>query len=89
MKPITVQPSCKAIRLLFKKGLQNTDRQWDVQLKSFAASANKSSVSEEELEKLRQLPDHHTMPQITRMRSNPARLNVNYEGKQRYRLCST
>lgn len=75
-------PILQSNRVAFQNGLQNSDRQWDVQLKSFAASANKSSVSEAEMEKLRQLPDHHAMPQISRMRSNPARLNVNYEGNR-------
>lgn len=72
----------QAPRVAFQNGLQNSQRQWDVQLKSFAASVNKSSVSEEELEKLRQIPDHHAFPQLTRLRSNPVKMNVNYEGNR-------
>ncbi|MBK7010533.1 MAG: T9SS type A sorting domain-containing protein [Saprospiraceae bacterium] len=62
--------------------LTENKNQWDPQVKSFAASVNKSSVSEEEMELLRQRPDSHKEPQITRMRNNPVKLNVNYEGNK-------
>ncbi|MBK7223796.1 MAG: hypothetical protein IPH94_21630 [Saprospiraceae bacterium] len=51
--------------------LTENKNQWDPQVKSFAASVNKSSVSEEEMELLRQRPDSHKEPQISRMRNSP------------------
>lgn len=62
--------------------LTENKNQWDPQVKSFAASVNKSSVSEEEMELLRQRPDSHKEPQISRMRSTPVKLNINYEGNK-------
>lgn len=63
-------------------GFITENRQWDVQLKSFAASANKSSVSDEELELLSRKPDAHGRPDISKLRNNPVKLNVNYEGNR-------
>ncbi len=62
--------------------LTENKNQWDPQVKSFAASVNKSSVSEEEMELLRQRPDSHKEPQISRMRNSPVKLNINYEGNK-------
>lgn len=62
--------------------LTENKEHWDAQVKSFAASVNKSSISEEEMEILRQRPDSHPEPQITRMRNNPVKLNINYEGNR-------
>ncbi|MBK8699762.1 MAG: T9SS type A sorting domain-containing protein [Saprospiraceae bacterium] len=75
-------PIFRVERAAHQSFLTQNQSQWDVHLKSFAPSANKSMISDAELNALKLLRDSHGDVKVERSQALSPVLNINFEGNK-------